>query len=78
MPQTNDEWYQAGPQEFYRYFDSYPNQERWERSDARRLGQRFPLEGMYWRQYQHLHRRWYSKSGGIICSLREFLDFLRR
>jgi hypothetical protein len=26
MPQTNDEWYQAGPQEFYRYFDPYPAQ----------------------------------------------------
>jgi len=44
----------------YRYYDPYPDQVRWEQSEARRLGQRLPLEGMYWRQYQHLYRRWYS------------------
>jgi hypothetical protein len=59
--------------EYFCYFDPYPAQ----REAEGELTAAQANVVMFTPYLRLLHRRWYSKSGGVICSLREFLDFLR-
>ena len=59
--------------EYFSYFDPYHAQ----REAEGELTAAQANTVMFTPYLRRIHRRWYSKSGGIICSLREFLDFLR-
>jgi len=66
MPQTNDEWYQAGPQEFYRYFDPYPAQRE---AEGELTAAQANIE-MLTPYLRRLHRRWYAVRADLIEYLR--------